>query len=109
MALLKKSKKMAKNFGIYVIKKGFKNLFLLIKYIMNNMYISELQSKEIISMVSGQSFGHIVDVEIDNNGSIVSFVAESKKMFRRPFHQGEITFSFSDIEKVGKDVILVRV
>ncbi len=60
-------------------------------------------------MVSGQSFGHIVDVEINNEGMIVNFIAESKKMFRKPFHQGEITFSFSDIEKIGKDVILVRV
>lgn len=76
---------------------------------MNNMYISEMQNKEIISMVSGQSFGHIVDVEISSEGNIVSFVAESKKLLRKPFHGGEINFSFQDIEKVGKDVILVRV
>ena len=76
---------------------------------MNNIYISEMQNKEIISMVSGQSFGHIVDVEINSEGNIIAFIAENKKMFRKPFHQGEITFEFKDIEKIGKDVILVRV
>ena len=76
---------------------------------MNNIYISEMQNKEIISTVSGQSFGHIVDVEINNEGNIITFIAENKKMFRKPFHQGEITFGFKDIEKIGKDVILVRV
>ncbi len=76
---------------------------------MNNIYISEMQNKEIISMVSGQSFGHIVDVEINSEGNIITFIAENKKMFRKPFPQGEITFEFKDIEKIGKDVILVRV
>ncbi len=76
---------------------------------MNNIFISEMQNKEIISMVNGESYGHIVDVEINNEGNVVTFIAENKKMFRKPLLKGEITFEFKDIEKIGKDVILVRV
>lgn len=74
-----------------------------------NMYLSELQNKEIISMISGQNLGHVVDIEIDNKGVVVSFIVENRKIFHRGLSGGEIVFKYSDIEKIGKDVILVRV
>ncbi len=74
-----------------------------------NIFLSEMQEKQIISMVTGMSYGKIIDVEIDNNGSIISFVAENPKFFKRTFKNEEITFKYTDIEKIGKDVILVKV
>lgn len=74
-----------------------------------NMYLSELQNKEIISLNSGQNLGHVVDVEIDDKGLVISFIVENRKLFRKGLSGSEIIFKYSDIEKIGKDVILVRV
>lgn len=76
---------------------------------MNNIYLSEMQEKEIISTISGTSYGKIVDALVDSNGQIISFVVENKKMFKNPFRGENLTFTYSDIDKIGKDVILVRV
>ncbi len=74
-----------------------------------NMYLSELQDKDIISMKTGLNYGHVIDIEIGDNGQIISFVVENRKLFQRNYKKEEITFKYSDIEKIGKDVILVRV
>lgn len=74
-----------------------------------NIFLSEMQDKQIISIVSGMSYGKIIDVEIDQNGNIISLIAENHKLFRKTFKNEEITFKFNDIEKIGKDVILVKV
>ncbi len=74
-----------------------------------NMYLSELQDKDIISMKTGLNYGHVIDIEIGDNGQIISFVVENRKLFQRSFKKEEITFKYTDIEKIGKDVILVRV
>ncbi|MBE6155943.1 MAG: YlmC/YmxH family sporulation protein [Firmicutes bacterium] len=78
-------------------------------YLSMNVFLSEMQEKEIISIATGLNYGHIVDVVLDNEGNIVSFVAENKKIFRKSFEKDEIRFKFNEIEKIGKDVILVRV
>ncbi|MBQ6841039.1 MAG: YlmC/YmxH family sporulation protein [Bacilli bacterium] len=74
-----------------------------------NVFLSEMQEKEIISIATGLNYGHIVDVQLDSQGNIVSFIAENKKIFRKSLDKDEIRFKFSEIEKIGKDVILVRV
>lgn len=74
-----------------------------------NIFLSEMQDKQIISIATGLNYGKIVDVQIDNNGSIISFIAENHKIFKKSFKNEEITFKYSDIEKIGKDVILVKV
>ena len=74
-----------------------------------NMYLSELQDKDIISMKTGLNYGHVIDIEIGDNGQIISFVVENRKLFQRNYKKEEVTFKYSDIEKIGKDVILVRV
>lgn len=72
------------------------------------MNLSELQDKDIIDMTTGENVGRIVDVEIDNSGQIVHFVAERKKIFMRNFRSQELSFTFKDISKIGADVILIR-
>lgn len=74
-----------------------------------NMYLSEMQNKDIISLVSGQNLGHVIDLQIDSSGAIISFIVENRRLFKRGNIKEEIAFKYSDIEKIGKDVILVRV
>lgn len=72
------------------------------------MYLSELQNKDIISVNTGANLGRIVDAEVDNEGKVISLVAENKKIFRKMLKNSEFSFSFSDITKIGADCILVK-
>ena len=72
------------------------------------MYLSELQNKDIISTKTGVNLGRIVDVEVNAEGHIISFVAEERKFFRKVLKNSEINFTFSNIAKIGTDVILVN-
>lgn len=72
------------------------------------MFLSELQNKDIISVKSGINLGRIVDVEVNSEGKIISFIAEEKKFFRKVLKNNEINFTFNDIAKIGTDVILVN-
>ena len=72
------------------------------------MFLSELQNKDIISVKSGANLGRIVDVEVNEMGQVIGFVAEEKKFFRKVLKNSEITFNFKDIAKIGADVILVN-
>lgn len=76
---------------------------------MNNVYLSEMQNKEIISIDTGESLGKIVDALVNENGEIINFVVENKKFIKRAFKDTSIIITYSNIEKMGKDVILVRV
>lgn len=76
---------------------------------MNSMFLSDLQEKEIISIETGLNYGHIVDCEIDEEGKIITFICENKKFFKKPLVNNEVSFTYSDIVKIGKDVILVKV
>ena len=72
------------------------------------MFLSELQNKDIISTKTGANLGRIVDVEVSSEGKIINFIAEEKKIFRKVLKNSEINFTFSDIAKIGADVILVN-
>ncbi len=72
------------------------------------MFLSELQNKDIISTKTGVNLGRIVDVKVNYEGKIVTFVAEERKLFRKVLKNGEINFTFADIAKIGTDVILVN-
>lgn len=74
------------------------------------MNLSDLQVKEIVSVVDGKKLGKIVDVSVEiESGKINYFVAEQKKFFKRIFGNNlEVKFTFDNIEKIGEDVILVK-
>ena len=72
------------------------------------MYLSEMQTKDIISVTTGQNLGKIVDVEVSHDGKVVKFIAENKKIFRKMLSSSEITFAYSDITKIGTDCTLVN-
>ena len=73
------------------------------------MLLSDLQGKDIISIYTGANLGRIVDVEIDNEGHISTLIAEPRKFFLRMFKSKETAFKFSDVEKIGTDVILIKI
>lgn len=74
------------------------------------MNLSDLQAKEIVSIINGKKLGRIVDVQVDiEKGKINFFVAEQKRFFRKIFGNNlETNFTFENIEKIGEDVILVK-
>lgn len=69
------------------------------------MRLSELQLKEIINISNGKRIGVIVDVIIETNGQIQKLVLEEKK--GRKFTKEEYEILWSQIVKVGDDIILV--
>ena len=72
------------------------------------MFLSELQNKDIINVNTGINLGRIVDAKVSNDGKIINFVAEDKRVFRKVFKSTEVNFNFTDIVKIGTDCILVN-
>ena len=73
------------------------------------MYLSELQQKDIISLNDGRKIGKIIDVEINEDGTINKLLVETSHTIRNIFKKEEdIKISFKDISKIGSDVILVN-
>ncbi|MBQ8192591.1 MAG: YlmC/YmxH family sporulation protein [Bacilli bacterium] len=74
------------------------------------MFLSELQHKDIINSNDGKVLGHIIDAEINLEGKILYLIIESKKSLKRIISSSsEIKLSFTDIIKIGEDVILVNI
>ena len=73
------------------------------------MNLSELQSKDVINISDGKCIGNIVDVSIDDKGKPVVFMVEKYKFFLSLFKNSTREISWSQINKIGKDVILVDI
>ena len=72
------------------------------------MFLSDLQTKDIISTKDGRRIGRIVDAEISVQGEILYLIIEEKKNFKKmmiPSNDSKV--SFANIIKIGEDVILV--
>lgn len=72
------------------------------------MHLSELQTKDIINLDTGDNLGRIIDAEINEEGMVVSFVTQPKKIFKRILKNKENTINFKTIQKIGPDVILIK-
>ncbi len=73
------------------------------------MRVSELQTKDVVSILDGRRLGRIIDIEMTESGQISFFLVEPKR-FLRFFSKGEESkVSISDIKKIGEDVILVEI
>ena len=72
------------------------------------MRLSELPEKKIISINTGKSIGTIIDVEINDNGSINFLIIEAGRSLFNINKESDIKVSWEDITKVGEDVILVK-
>ena len=73
------------------------------------MKISELQRKDIVNVNDGKVIGRIIDAIInEEDGSFEGFVIEKSKYIRSLFSTEGDTIKFSQIKKLGSDVILVE-
>lgn len=73
------------------------------------MRLSELQNKDVISIIDGKKIGNIIDIKIEESGKVVFLVVEPTKFNFRVFSsKEEFLVGWNEIEKIGEDVILVR-
>lgn len=69
------------------------------------MYLSDLQTKEIIDITTGKRMGIITDVVVESTGKIKSLVLQEKRM--KKFVDKDIEVTWSEIIKIGDDIILI--
>ncbi|MCK8826489.1 YlmC/YmxH family sporulation protein [Natroniella acetigena] len=72
---------------------------------------SELKAKEIINVSNGQRLGMIEDIDIDLvAGKINGIIVPREEKFLKLFSENNnLYISWSKIEKIGEDVILVTI
>lgn len=74
------------------------------------MFLSELQTKDLISVKDGRRIGKIVDAEINLEGRLLFLIIEEKKNLRKMLiSPSDTKVEFSKITKIGADVILVDI
>ena len=70
------------------------------------MFLSALQEKDIINTIDGKKIGVIIDAEVNDKGEITKLIVQNKMFL---FFLGKkYEVKWSSIEKIGKDVILVK-
>ena len=69
------------------------------------MRLSELQQKEIVNIFNGKRIGNIIDVIVDEKGYLKDLILEEKR--GRKFTHEEYSILWSQIVKIGDDIILV--
>lgn len=72
--------------------------------------LSDLQNKDVINVVDGKKVGNIIDVMVENGtGRMESLIVEKSKFLVSMFsNRDEIEIHWEQIEKIGEDVILVK-
>ena len=74
------------------------------------MRLSDLQNKDVVNVVDGKKVGNIIDVNINMEGHLESLIVEKSKFFVSMFSSAnEIEVRWPQIEKIGEDVILVKI
>ncbi len=74
------------------------------------MRLSDLQHKDVVNVVDGKKVGNIIDVSIDMDGKMSGLIVEKSKFFISMFsNHNEVEISWAQIEKIGEDVILVKI
>ncbi len=74
------------------------------------MRLSDLQHKDVVNMVDGKRIGNIIDVSLESStGKMESLIVEKSKFLISMFsNKDEIEIRWEQIEKIGEDVILVK-
>lgn len=74
------------------------------------MRLSDLQHKDVINVIDGSKVGNIIDIKIDSSGNMEGLIVEKSKFFVSMFsNKSELEIKWTQIEKIGEDVILVNV
>ncbi len=71
------------------------------------MYMSDLQTKDVVNINNGNNYGKIVDAKIDDNGYVIEFISSERKLLKKIKDFNEVKFSYKSIKKIGSDVILI--
>ena len=70
---------------------------------------SELRSKEVINLCDGCLLGCITDIEFNSaSGEITAIMLPGDGIFASLSQKNRIVIPWCDIERIGKDTILVR-
>ncbi len=73
------------------------------------MRLSDLQSKDVINVMDGKKIGNIIDIRVENDGKMQGIIIEKSKFLVSMFSsKDEIEINWNQIEKIGEDVILVK-
>ena len=73
------------------------------------MRLSDLQNKDIVNMIDGRKIGNIIDININLEGKMESLIVEKSKFLVSMIStKDEIEVKWDKIEKIGEDVILVK-
>ncbi|MFV0249993.1 MAG: YlmC/YmxH family sporulation protein [Bacilli bacterium] len=73
------------------------------------MKLSDLQTKDIVSLTNGKKIGNIIDVIIDDKGTMKSLIVQRSNFIKNIFNKDEFEIHWNEIEKIGEDVILVKI
>ncbi len=74
------------------------------------MRLSDLQHKDVVNVLDGKKIGNIIDININLDGNMNSLIVEKSKFFISMFStKDEIEIKWEQIEKIGEDVILVKI
>lgn len=74
------------------------------------MRLSDLQHKDVINIKDGKKIGNIIDINIELDGKMQGLIVEKSKFLVSMFStKDEIEIKWSQIEKIGEDVILVNI
>ena len=73
------------------------------------MNLSDLQNKDIVNMLDGKKIGNIIDAKFNiSTGVIEKLIIEpTKSLFS--LKNSELEINFSEIKKIGEDVILIEI
>ena len=72
------------------------------------MRLSDLQSKKIVSILTGRNIGTIIDCEVNVDGKIDYLIIEQGRTIFSLNKDSDTNISWDDITKIGEDVILVK-
>lgn len=72
------------------------------------MNLSDLQTKKVISVLTGRNIGNIIDVSVSSEGTIEALLIEQNKNIFSLNKDSIARISWSEISKIGEDVILVK-
>lgn len=74
------------------------------------MRLSELQNKDVVNIIDGRKIGNIIDVNINLEGKMEGLIVEKSKFLISIFsNKDEIEIKWNQIEKIGEDVIIVKI
>lgn len=74
------------------------------------MRLSDLQNKTVVNLIDGKNIGNIIDMSVDEKGMTTGIIVEKHKFILSYFSNNkEMIIKWDQIEKIGEDVILVRV